>query len=218
MKKCEEDGTDPFLAILEYRNTPISSDLGSPAQLLQSRRLRSVLPTIERHLKPEIQVHTKAKLQRLQCKTKTWFNKNKKRYSKLRPGEKVRFQKHRKKHFQEGRIIQEAQQPRSYTVEDVDGNIYRRNRTFFIRKPQQKEQNSIHSDEQNRNANVSQNIDTPAEQTNAENTVQTDTESTEHTHSTNRPANTGQKHSKHYSPVKITSRGRTVVKPLKYRE
>ena len=99
MKKCEEDESDPFLATLEYRNTPISTEIGSPAQLLQSRRLRSVLPTTDQHLKPEVQVHTKAKLQRLQQKTKVWYDQNKKRFSKLSPGEKVRFQKNRKRTF-----------------------------------------------------------------------------------------------------------------------
>ena len=131
MKKCEEDGSDPFLATLEYRNTPISTEIGSPAQLLQSRRLRSVLPTTDQHLKPEVQVHTKAKVQRLQQKTKVWYDQNKKSFSKLSPGEKVRFQKNRKEHFQEGTMVETVDEPRSYSVKDVDGNIYRRNRSFF---------------------------------------------------------------------------------------
>ena len=36
---------DPYPALLEYRNTPIE-DVGSPAQILMSRRLRSIIPTV----------------------------------------------------------------------------------------------------------------------------------------------------------------------------
>ena len=41
IEKARRDGRDPFLSLLEYRNTPID-DKASPAQLLMSRRLRSV--------------------------------------------------------------------------------------------------------------------------------------------------------------------------------
>ena len=44
MTKAAESGTDPFLALLDFRNTP-SEQLGlSPAQLLFNRRTRSLLP------------------------------------------------------------------------------------------------------------------------------------------------------------------------------
>jgi len=31
MKKAKQDGNDPYLALLKYRNTPWSDTLGSPA-------------------------------------------------------------------------------------------------------------------------------------------------------------------------------------------
>ena len=40
LRKCLEDNTDPNLALLRYRNTPITGMTYSPAQLLYSRRLR----------------------------------------------------------------------------------------------------------------------------------------------------------------------------------
>ena len=43
LTKAKADGKDPYLSLLEYRNTPID-DVGSPAQLLMSRRLQSILP------------------------------------------------------------------------------------------------------------------------------------------------------------------------------
>ena len=48
LEKCRADGKDPYLALLEYRTTPLH--LGySPSQLLMSRKLRSILPV---ELKP----------------------------------------------------------------------------------------------------------------------------------------------------------------------
>jgi len=44
LKKAESDGSDPYIALLQYRNAPISGLEYSPAQLLMSRRLRSKLP------------------------------------------------------------------------------------------------------------------------------------------------------------------------------
>ena len=44
LKKCDYEGRDPYLALLEYRNTPITGIDYSPAQMSMSRMLRSKLP------------------------------------------------------------------------------------------------------------------------------------------------------------------------------
>ena len=41
LTKEKTDNRDPYLGLLEYRNTPID-EFGSPAQVLMSRRLRSI--------------------------------------------------------------------------------------------------------------------------------------------------------------------------------
>ena len=43
-KKADEDGRDPYLALLEYRNMPVSGLKYTPSQMLMSRLLRSKLP------------------------------------------------------------------------------------------------------------------------------------------------------------------------------
>ena len=53
LTKVKQDSRDPYLALLEYRNTPIE-DVGSPAQILTSRRLRSIIPTSDALLKPKV--------------------------------------------------------------------------------------------------------------------------------------------------------------------
>ena len=54
LKKAEEDGQDPYLALLEYRNTPVSGLPYSPAQLLMSRSLRLKLPVKPSLLQPRV--------------------------------------------------------------------------------------------------------------------------------------------------------------------
>ena len=54
MKKAKASNKDPYLALLEYRNTPRNSELGSPAQRLFSRSTRTILPVTEKSLKPKI--------------------------------------------------------------------------------------------------------------------------------------------------------------------
>lgn len=53
LTKAKEDKKDPYLSLLEYRNTPVDG-LKSPAQILMSRRLRSILPTTTQQLRPQV--------------------------------------------------------------------------------------------------------------------------------------------------------------------
>lgn len=52
-RKSMEDKADPYLAMLDHRNTPAKGHL-SPAQKLMSRRTKTLLPTREDLLRPEL--------------------------------------------------------------------------------------------------------------------------------------------------------------------
>lgn len=54
LRKACEDGNDPYIALLECRNTSISGLKESTAQLLMSRMLKSKLPTVGSLLKPQM--------------------------------------------------------------------------------------------------------------------------------------------------------------------
>jgi len=49
LKKVKLEQRDPYLSLLEYRNTSVDS-LATSAQLLMNKQLRSILPTTNNHL------------------------------------------------------------------------------------------------------------------------------------------------------------------------
>ena len=51
MKKAAHDGNDPYLALLEYRNTLWPDTLGSPAHWLMDRQTKTLIPS--NFLKPK---------------------------------------------------------------------------------------------------------------------------------------------------------------------
>jgi transposase InsO family protein len=54
MEKAKRAKTDPYLAILEHRNTPSQGFHASPAQRLMSRRTKTLLPTRDSLLQPGV--------------------------------------------------------------------------------------------------------------------------------------------------------------------
>ena len=132
LTKCKEDGTPPLLAILEYRNTPVDG-LKSPAELMMSRQLRSILPATNYHLtpKPVDKSEVFSKRLTLQGRQKRYYDHHARPLESLNKQDHVHLQINKK--WQPGKIVEIADTPRSYMVETRDGGTYRRNRRF-IRK------------------------------------------------------------------------------------
>ena len=45
MKKCNAVKEDPYMAMLIYRTTPLTNSLTSPAELVNCRKYRALLPS-----------------------------------------------------------------------------------------------------------------------------------------------------------------------------
>ena len=75
MTKAEKDHGDLQLAILDWRNTPTDSSNKSPAQKLHSRRTRTLLPTAESLLLPEVPSNIQEVIELKRQKAKFYYDR-----------------------------------------------------------------------------------------------------------------------------------------------
>ena len=123
LSKCAKDGSDPYLALLQLRSTPLDSRTPSPGELLQNRKLRTTLPAIIRP--PPNSEAVRAALQSRQVYTN--HDAHAKELSKLLPTQPVWVQNTLTKKWEKGVIKSQAETPRSYIVLTPQGEK-RRNR------------------------------------------------------------------------------------------
>ena len=91
-KKAISDDKDPWLALLDYRNTPTEGVNSSPAQRLFSRRTRTLLPVTSNLLHPKVVDGVEEKLQLKRQRAKAHYDKTAKVLPDLEVGEEVRVQ------------------------------------------------------------------------------------------------------------------------------
>lgn len=82
LKKADDNHSDPQMAFLDYRNTPLQELNASPAQLLMGRRTRTTLPAASVLLQPKtIDVSEKRKARKQ--KTTFYYNRQAKELPRL---------------------------------------------------------------------------------------------------------------------------------------
>ena len=137
-QKAERAREDPFLALLEYRNTPLDGTDGySPGEMLSSRLLGLRVPTAASLLKPHVIRPLQKHLPLRQAKQKFYHDrKSGKELTSLQSGDPVRFINPKGK-WEFAKIKEEWNTPRSYVVETPCGRPFRRNRrNMFLTKEQ----------------------------------------------------------------------------------
>jgi len=130
MKKAKQAGTDPYLYLLDWRNTPSEEMSSSPAQRMFGRRTRTLLPTTSYPLKPKVQEDVKKKLLKQKSKQAKYYNQNTKELPPLQIGEVIRVATKpgdRKRKWFKARVEDQID-IRSYKVRTEDCRLYRRNR------------------------------------------------------------------------------------------
>ena len=137
LRKALEAGTDPYLAILDYKNTPTQGIWSSPAQRLMGRRTKTLLPTTNQLLQASKSSDDRAKFIERQQKQKCYYDRTAKDVKPLEKGDAVRMEPLRpgEKTWHKALVIGKHDQ-RSYTVETSDGGTYRCNR-IHLRKTQE---------------------------------------------------------------------------------
>ena len=141
LKKTSEDGKDPYLAMLELRNTPRQDSDASPAQLMFGRQLDSLIPSFsqwngELHEK-KIQEQKKRREAIEKC-----YNKNARDMITLNPQQHVYYQNPGRREWEEG-VVESQEDDRSYIINGKNGGVYRRNRLHIRPRPVSENENAI---------------------------------------------------------------------------
>ena len=117
LRKVTEDKKDFYLALLDFRNTPITKDSGSPVQRVMGRGSRTLLPTTHQLL---ILKNTEPKI----VERKIQDQKDKQKFYYV--GDKVKTLKN--DHWEPAIVTGVCMEPHSYVITTPQGEVYRRNR------------------------------------------------------------------------------------------
>ncbi len=131
LKKAEDDGGDPYIALLEYRNTPISGMQYAPAQLAMSRLLRSRIPVTHAALKPVVVLDAHKQLVDRQAKYKQHYDKHAHSLPELNSGDIIRVRRNQR--WEPGFVEAQHASPRSYVIRTENGGRLRRNRRHLMK-------------------------------------------------------------------------------------
>ena len=136
LKKCNNEGSDFKLALLEYHNTPLDASLGSPAIILMGRSLRTRLPCIDKKLINDNDSVNRKLLCNRQKASQKYFNKNvnpRKSELRLSPGDAVVFRDSlADKIWKQDKIIRIGSNPMSFDIKNSQGRILNRNSKMLL--------------------------------------------------------------------------------------
>ena len=130
LKKAEDDGNDPYIALLEYRNTTVSGLQESPVQLLMSCMLKSKLPTVQSLLQPRVPENVREKLKQHTEEQREYYNRGTKPLPQIKEDDTVRIRKG--KTWEPAVVTAKHSAPRSFIVTTPEGGVYRRNRRHLL--------------------------------------------------------------------------------------
>ena len=110
----------------------------SPAQLLMSRRTKTLLPTRGNLLSPQIVENVNKKITESKARQAHYYNRGAKDMENLRPGDTVRIKP--AKYHNEWKLGEVKRQvaTRSYEIVDENNSTLRRNRSFLHKTPENK--------------------------------------------------------------------------------
>lgn len=148
MRKARHDQKDPYLAILDFRNTPTQGFNTSPAQRLMNRRTNTLLPTKQSLLQPNTvsQYHVHNEMLQQKQKQQFYYNQGTKDLQPLKNGDVVRIQPSTQtnKEWKKG-IVKSKVNIRSYDVE-VGQRTFRRNRRHIRQTHENFDQQKLNED------------------------------------------------------------------------
>jgi hypothetical protein len=130
MRKAKSAKHDPYLALLDFRNTPTQGMDSSPAQRLMSRRTKTLLPTSGNLLKPRVPAQVSQQIKANKDRMAKYYNRVAKDLPPLSIGDTVRIQPSRSHDHEwtKGTVTSTNAGIRSYDVITDNNTVLRRNR------------------------------------------------------------------------------------------
>ena len=147
LQKCLETGSDPHLAMICFRSTPVDHNIASPSELLNKRKYKSNLPTFSNFKNADVNCD----LQLRQDKQKAVHDKSAKPLPSIHVNDDVRCQNPITKVWEPAKVTSVHDSPRSFVVKTGTGAQYRRNRSqlhqtkerFTFAAPSQESESSL---------------------------------------------------------------------------
>ena len=130
LEKTKRDNSDLYQNLLNVRKVPTDSQLGSPAQRLMSRRLRTAIPTSASLLKLSVNMQVTPQLEKRHKQQQTLYDKSAMPLPPLKPGQVIRLQTP-KGYDKLGVVVSSSGDPKSYIV-NVNGTEYCRERCHIL--------------------------------------------------------------------------------------
>ena len=129
--KTMEGGEDIDLALLTYKTTPLSHNLPSPAELLNSRKYKTLLPTLI--VPTRLQAEYKQIMDHGKQMQANLYNQHARVLLRLQLYQKVVVQLYPDKNiWTPAEIIQcPTEESRLYSLKTIHGGVYTRNRRFI---------------------------------------------------------------------------------------
>ncbi|XP_039890321.1 uncharacterized protein K02A2.6-like [Simochromis diagramma] len=129
LKKAADIDSDPYLALLSYRASPVECGL-SPAELVMNRKLSTTLPSC---VKPTTHSKVCQRFRHLKMKQKSFYDRRAKQLRPLAVKDTVRVED--QNGWNTKATVLEEVAPRSFNVRTEDGQIIRRNRRSLLKVP-----------------------------------------------------------------------------------
>uniref|UniRef100_A0A4W5KKQ3 Integrase catalytic domain-containing protein n=1 Tax=Hucho hucho TaxID=62062 RepID=A0A4W5KKQ3_9TELE len=129
MAKAKRAGADPYLAMLDHRNTPSQGTDSSPAMMLMGRRTKTLLIMRENLLRQGMAKCQLEKFKERQQKQAKYYDTSAKDLTELQRYDRVRVQPltGQKQWWQRATVVRPVEQ-RSYEVKTEQEQVFRRNR------------------------------------------------------------------------------------------
>ena len=131
VKRILKKTSDPYIDLLEYRNTPVTGMSYSPSQLLMSRITRYKLPVSNSLLHPKLATGVVKELTHCQQRKKHYYDMTAKPLPPLKENDSIHICQNNT--WVPAQVTHPVTKPRSYIVPTPSGQEYRHNRRHLLK-------------------------------------------------------------------------------------